>query len=140
MRSLARLTPTRRGQALRGAATGDDAEEDLGLPETGVFGDDAQVARQGELEATAERVAGDGRDRHPGKRAEGRVTAWKASAMRAAASVLGELGDVGSRREEARATPQDDRTRWVGGQLGHHVAQTPEERHRQRVHLGPVAA
>ena len=38
------------GQALGGPAAGDDAEQDLGLAETGVVGHHPQVAGQGQLE------------------------------------------------------------------------------------------
>ena len=60
--SLAREAPTRRGEALGAAGAGDDAEEDLGLAELGVVGRDPEVAGERDLAATAQRIAGDGRD------------------------------------------------------------------------------
>ena len=50
--------PDEAGQALRPAAAGDDAEQDLGLPEDGPRPGDAVVARQRQLAPAAERVAG----------------------------------------------------------------------------------
>ena len=47
------------GQPLRAARARDDAEQDLGLPDARVVGGDAQVARDRELEAAAERVPPD---------------------------------------------------------------------------------
>ena len=47
------------GQALRAAAAGDDAEQDLRLAEHGPLAGDAVVAGQRQLAAAAERVAAD---------------------------------------------------------------------------------
>ena len=54
--------PDEAGEALRAAAAGNDAEEDLRLAEHGAFAGDPIVARQRQLAATAERVAADGGD------------------------------------------------------------------------------
>ena len=51
-------------QALRAAATGDDAEQDLGLAEHGPLTGDPIVAREGQLAASSEGVPGDGGDDH----------------------------------------------------------------------------
>ena len=58
-------------QALRAAGARDDAEEDLRLAELRVVGDDAEVARQGELAASAEGVAGDRGDDRLGDARDG---------------------------------------------------------------------
>ena len=50
-------------QPLRAAPSRDDAEQDLRLAEPGLLAGDAEVARQRQLAAAAERVAGDRRDR-----------------------------------------------------------------------------
>ena len=58
-------------QALRAAAAGDDAEQDLGLAEHGPLAGDAVVARQRQLAPAAEGVAGDGGDDEPRDRGDG---------------------------------------------------------------------
>ena len=52
--------PDRARQELRCAATWNDAHADLWQAEGGVLGRDDQVARQGQLEPTAQRMAEDG--------------------------------------------------------------------------------
>ena len=59
------------GQALRAAAAGDDAEQDLGLAEHGPRRGDAVVAGQRQLAAAAEGVAADRGDDEPRDRGHG---------------------------------------------------------------------
>ena len=68
---MARLGPTSAGQALRAAAAGDDAEQDLGLAEHGLSPSDAVVAGERQLAAAAEGVAADGGDHEPRDRGDG---------------------------------------------------------------------
>ena len=58
--------PDQAGETLGTAAAGDDAEQDLGLPEHRPLAGDPVVARQRQLAATAERVAADGGDDETG--------------------------------------------------------------------------
>lgn len=91
------------------AGAGDDPEEDLGLTEGGVVGGDAEVAGEGDLAPTPERVSCDRRDRRlgdPGERA-GEVL----QAVRGADHVdIGHrlhLLDVGTGREHLLAAIDD---------------------------------
>ena len=62
------------GQPLRAAGAGDDAEQDLGLPDLGALAQHPEVGAEREFEPAAERVAGDRRHhrlgdvRHGGER------------------------------------------------------------------------
>ena len=106
------------GEPLGTAAAGHDPEQDLGLAELDVVAGDAKVAGEGELAATAERVAGDRRDRHPrqrGHRVE-RVAERQPDLVRLVGPT--ELRDVGTGGEDPVATGDHHRARQVALELG----------------------
>ena len=125
MRSFARLGPTRRGEPLRAAPSRDDAEQDLRLAEPGLLAGDAEVARQRQLAAAAEREAGDRRDGgsrdvgHRVQRPEEQLT--DQLGLGAGDHLVGclrgaELGDLGARREDPITARDDHRSGWVVAQ------------------------
>ena len=96
------------GQALRAAAAGDDAEQDLRLAELGLLAGDPEVAGQGQLAAAAEGEAADARRSWRGgcgHRVEGPVGSGRRARgpRRGVITCVGspaELGDLGAGREE----------------------------------------
>ena len=149
MRSLARLGPDQAGQPLGAAAARDDAEQDLGLAEPRLLAGDAEVARQRQLAAAAEREPGDGRDggaRDVGHRVE-RAQEQLADQLGLGAGdhLVGrlgraELGDLGAGREDAVAAGDDDGARRVVAQRLGDGRELAQHRLRQRVDLGVVEA
>jgi hypothetical protein len=96
-------------QPLRAAAARDDGQVDLGEPELRVFGGDADVAGQGQLEAAAEGVAADRRDDRLGApiHLAAEVHAPPRLAELGGHRRLQELPDVGARREGLVAAARD---------------------------------
>ena len=116
IRSLARDGPTSRRQALRAAAAGDDAEQDLRLAEDGPLGGDPVVAGQRQLAPAAEGVAGRRRRSRCGgwrRRRRGPRGSWRRSPR--ASSAAAELADVGAGGEDPLAAGDDHRAGRVGG-------------------------
>src|SRR4029453_15465210 len=90
-------------QPLRAARSGDDPQPDLGQAEPGVLGGEPEVAREGDLEPTAQREPVDRGDRDLRDRLE------VAAGLLETADVLGDLLrpvadhrlDVGTRRADS---------------------------------------
>ena len=136
--SLARLATDEPRQALRAAAAGDDAEQDLRLAEHGPLAGDAVVARQRQLAPAAERVAADRGDDEPRDRGDGVERGVEAGGDRLGLARPAELADVGAGREDPLATGDHDGAGRVGGQVVGRRAQLGEQLLRQRVHLRVV--
>ena len=104
------------GQALRAAPAGDDAEQDLRLPEHRALAGDPVVARQRQLAAAAERVAGDGGD-HDARDGRDRVERpVDRGADRRGLVGAAELGDVGAGGEDLLPAGHHDRAGRIGGE------------------------
>ena len=104
-------TPTRRGEPLRAAEAGDDAEVDLGLAELRLVAGVDEVARERELAAAAEREAvdrGDRRLRSSASIASPTRAPSSANAARLVGVMLGHLGDVGAGDERLVAGAGQD--------------------------------
>ena len=127
--------PDRSGQTLRTAATGDDAEQDLGLAEHGLLRHDAVVAGQRQFASAAECVATDRGDDEAGQRGDRiqRVVEPGGDGGRLVGPA--ELGDVGARGEDPLAARHHHRAGRVGGQRLCSRPQFGEQRRRQRVDL-----
>ncbi len=125
---------------LGAAGAWDDPEVDLGLPQTRGVARDDQVAHQGELAPTAERVAvhrrnqgfAEGRDAGP----PARLIALQLIDRRA----VGHVGDVGAGGEDARPPGQDHRPHLrVGVKLEQGLVDLADEIRAERVEdLGAV--
>ncbi len=98
-------------QSLRPARAGHDAQQDLRQAELGVVSRDAQVAAQGQLQATAEGISGDrgdGRLRDLGDRGE--RSGQRSGPFHGRGVIpLDHLLDVGTGGEYLRAAVHDDR-------------------------------
>ncbi len=135
---LAPRRPDEAGQALRAAAAGDDAEQDLGLAEHGPLGRDAVVAGQRQLAAAPEGVATDGGDHEAGQHGQGVEGAVERGADRPRLLRTAELTDVGAGGEDPLATGHDDGARQVGRQRVDDLVQLPEQPGGEGVDLGVV--
>ncbi len=127
--SLALLRTDQARQALGPATTGNDAEQDLRLPEHSSFADDSIVACQGQLASSTEGVAADGSDHE--SRDLGDSVQCRVEAGRDVASLLciTELADVGPGSEDPFATGDHH----GAGRIGEHVL-------GRRAQLGEQAA
>ena len=113
-----------------------------GWPRRARLASDAQVARERELAAAAERVAADRGD-HRARDRRDRVerAAERVGRSRARRVLAAELADVGAGRERLLAARDHHRLhRRVGRERGRGVAQRVEQRDRQRVHRRAVEA
>ena len=109
-----------------------------GWPKLSVGGSDAEVARQGQLAAAAERVAGDRGDGGPRDASDGVERVAERGADHDGFVLARELGDVGAGREDALAAVT---TTAPGGSAANPPATSAswlEQGRGQRVHLGPV--
>src|SRR5579875_1800326 len=127
-------------QALGAAGPGDDPERHLGQPETGAGRGEAQVTGERELEAAAEGVAGDRRERRP--REAGEAIAGAAEGVEEAGGARGvrQLGHLRTGSEVRCAAPEDERARRVGTERGDEARELVEQRPRQHVQPPPVEA
>ena len=115
--------------------------QDLGLPDARVLGADAEVARKRELAPAAERVAPHGRDYRTRDRGYRVERGAEGVDRRASAGLVGELADIGTRRERLLAARDHNRLDApIGGERLRRVTQVAEQRDRQRVHRRTVEA
>ena len=126
------------GEALRAAASGDRPEQHLGLAVHGPLAGDAVVARQRQLAATTECVAGHRGDDEPRDRGDRVERGVEALGDRTRLLGTAELGDVGACGEDPFAARHDHCAGWVGGQVVGDLLQRTEHRLRQGVHLAVV--
>ena len=113
---------------MRAAAAGNDAQQDLGLPERRVVGRDAQVARERELATATERESGDCGDDHAGDRFDRQCRLDQQRADGARFVGPGEFGDVGTRGKDALAAGEHDRAWRVGREFERREAHPVEHR------------
>ncbi len=123
------------GEALRAAPAGDDAEQDLRLPEHRPLAGDPVVTRQGQLAAPAERVPADGGDDETGDGGDRVERLVDVGTDRLGLGRAAELGDVGAGGEDLLPARHHDRTGRIVGEGAGGVAQPGDHRARQRVHL-----
>ena len=128
------------GQPLCAAATGNDAQQDLGLPERGVVGGNTQIACECELASTTEGKTGDRRDDDTRNRFEGPCRLDKKCTDGTCFVGTGEFGDVRAGGEDALTAGDDDRSRRVGNELECRETHAIEHGARERVDLRIVEA
>ena len=97
------------GEALGATTAGDDAEQDLGLPETCGGGGEAQIAGQRQLAAPSERRARHRGDDHAGDGGDGGERCHEERPDAARLVGPAELGDVGPGGEDPLAARDDPR-------------------------------
>ena len=95
-------------EPLRPAAAGDDPERDLGLAELGRLRGDDQIAGERELEAAAERPAGDGGDDRRLDRRDPAPEGGGGVAHRLLEGALAQRADVGAGGERLVGAGDDD--------------------------------
>ena len=132
---MARLAPTQAGQALRAAATRDDAEQDLGLSEHRLVRRDAVVAGEREFASAAQRVAADRGDHEARDRRDGVEGIVERCTDRGRLVGAAELRDVGACSEQSIAAGDHDGARWILGQFLRRCPDLAEEFRRQGVDL-----
>ena len=129
------------GQPLGAAHARDHAEQHLGLAEGGVVGGEAYVGAEGQLAATAEGVAGDGRDHRlgdPGHRLHAGLEAL-GGAHHVAVRHRGHLLDVGAGGEGPLPAVEDDGADVVAlARLDRGLGDLALGLTVEGVHLGPV--
>ena len=123
------------GQPLRAAPAGNDAEQDLRLPEHRPLAGDPVVARHGQLAAAAERIPADGGDDEAGDGGDRVERLVDVDTDRLRLGRTAELGDVGAGGEDLLPARHHDGTGRIVGERAGGVAQPGDHRARQCVHL-----
>jgi len=133
-------------EALRAAATGNDAEQDFGLTEFGFLSGQTEVTRQCEFAPATERHSrhcGNGwawQRSHCVQRTQERAADLSnprrgSEGKRLCSPALGEFGDVSASRKHLRPTGNDNGPRWFCRKFFASLSEPIQQVHAQRVHL-----